>query len=71
MIFNLLEHYAMEDTEAGELDLLTVEEASLFEAAYPEVVAIYQKQQSETQGKKQKSKCCAGCARHQHCVNQE
>ncbi|XP_016831395.1 flap endonuclease GEN homolog 1 isoform X2 [Cricetulus griseus] len=50
------EHYAMEDTEAGELDLLTVEEASLFEAAYPEVVAIYQKQQSETQGKKQKSK---------------
>lgn len=50
------EHYAMEDTEAGELDLLTVEEASLFEAAYPEVVAVYQKQQLETQGKKQKSK---------------
>ncbi|CAH6786838.1 flap endonuclease GEN homolog 1 isoform X2 [Phodopus roborovskii] len=49
------EYYAMEDTEAGELDLLTVEEASLFEAAYPEVVAVYQKQQSETQGKKQKS----------------
>ncbi|OBS82023.1 hypothetical protein A6R68_23986, partial [Neotoma lepida] len=48
------EHYAVEDSEAGELDLLTIEEASLFEAAYPEVVAIYQKQQLETQGKKQK-----------------
>ncbi|KAL6035222.1 hypothetical protein STEG23_017339 [Scotinomys teguina] len=49
------EHYAVEDTEAGELDLLTIEEASLFEAAYPEVVAVYQKQQLETQGKTQKS----------------
>ncbi|XP_034369860.1 flap endonuclease GEN homolog 1 [Arvicanthis niloticus] len=49
------EHYVVEDTEPGELDLLTIEEASLFEAAYPEVVAIYQKQQSETKGKKQKS----------------
>lgn len=47
----------MEDTEAGALDLLTIEEASLFEAAYPEVVAVYQKQQLETQGKKHKSKC--------------
>lgn len=52
----------MEDTEAGELDPLTIEEASLFEAAYPEVVAVYQKQQSETQRKKQKSKCCAASA---------
>ncbi|KAH0516275.1 Flap endonuclease GEN-like protein 1 [Microtus ochrogaster] len=49
------EHYAVEDTEAGELDPLTIEDASLFEAAYPEVVAVYQKQQSETQRKKQKS----------------
>ncbi|XP_031213408.1 flap endonuclease GEN homolog 1 [Mastomys coucha] len=49
------EHYVVEDTEPGELNLLTVEEASLFEAAYPDVVAIYQKQQSETKGKKQKS----------------
>lgn len=49
------EHYAVEDTESGELDLLTVEEAALFEAAYPEVVAVYQKQQSETKGKKQKN----------------
>lgn len=54
-IFNL-EHYSVEDTQPGGLDLLTIEEASLFEAAYPEVVAIYQKQQSETKGKKQKSK---------------
>lgn len=50
------EHYSVEDTQPGGLDLLTIEEASLFEAAYPEVVAIYQKQQSETKGKKQKSK---------------
>ncbi|XP_041495342.1 flap endonuclease GEN homolog 1 [Microtus oregoni] len=49
------EHYVVEDTEAGELDPLTIEDASLFEAAYPEVVAVYQKQQSETQRKKQKS----------------
>ncbi|XP_075840135.1 flap endonuclease GEN homolog 1 isoform X2 [Microtus pennsylvanicus] len=49
------EHYGVEDTEAGELDPLTIEDASLFEAAYPEVVAVYQKQQSETQKKKQKS----------------
>lgn len=61
----------MEDTEAGELDPLTIEEASLFEAAYPEVVAVYQKQQSETQKKKQKSKCCAATAGHPRCVNQE
>ena len=61
----------MEDTEAGELDPLTIEEASLFEAAYPEVVAVFQKQQSETQRKKQKSKCCAASAGHQRCVNQE
>ena len=34
----------------------TIEEESLFEAAYPEIVAIYQKQKSENKGKKQKSK---------------
>lgn len=49
------EHYVVEDTEPGELNLLTIEEASLFEAAYPDVVATYQKQLSETKGKKQKS----------------
>ncbi|EPY76040.1 flap endonuclease GEN 1-like protein [Camelus ferus] len=47
------EHYAMED-EHGELVLQTIEEESLFEAAYPEIVAIYQKQKSEIKGKKQK-----------------
>ncbi|XP_021057895.1 flap endonuclease GEN homolog 1 [Mus pahari] len=49
------EHYVVEDTEPGDLNLLTIEEASLFEAAYPDVVAVYQKQLSETKGKKQKS----------------
>lgn len=48
------EHYTMED-EYGELVLQTIEEESLFEAAYPEIVAIYQKQKSEIKGKKQKS----------------
>lgn len=55
-IFNLLEHYAMEDKQHGEFALLTVEEESLFEAAYPEIVAIYQKQKLEIKGKKQKRK---------------
>ncbi|KAI4577481.1 hypothetical protein MJT46_003316 [Ovis ammon polii x Ovis aries] len=48
------EHYATEDKH-GELALQTIEEESLFEAAYPEIVAIYQKQKSENKGKKQKS----------------
>ncbi|XP_060044396.1 flap endonuclease GEN homolog 1 [Erinaceus europaeus] len=48
------EHYAVED-EHGELLLQTVEEQALFEAAYPETVASYQKQKLEAQGKKQKS----------------
>lgn len=53
-IFNPLEHYAIENKH-GELALQTIEEESLFEAAYPEIVAIYQKQKSENKGKKQKS----------------
>ncbi|KAM5253708.1 flap endonuclease GEN homolog 1 isoform 1-T5 [Hipposideros larvatus] len=48
------EHYAIED-EHGELVLQTIEEESLFKAAYPEIVAIYQKQKLEIKGKKQKS----------------
>lgn len=48
------EHYAIEDKH-GELVVQTIEEESLFEAAYPEIVAIYQKQKSENKGKKQKS----------------
>ena len=54
-IFNPLEHYAIEDKH-GEWAVQTIEEESLFEAAYPEIVAIYQKQKSENKGKKQKSK---------------
>ncbi|XP_003935270.1 flap endonuclease GEN homolog 1 [Saimiri boliviensis] len=49
------EHYAMEDKQHGEFALLTIEEEALFEAAYPEIVAIYQKQKLEIKGKKQKS----------------
>ncbi|KAM6179379.1 flap endonuclease GEN homolog 1 [Erethizon dorsatum] len=45
------EHFAIEH---GEL-ILTVEEKSLFEAAYPEIVAVYQKQNLATKGKKQKN----------------
>ncbi|KAM9053392.1 flap endonuclease GEN homolog 1 [Megaptera novaeangliae] len=48
------EHYSIED-KPGELVLQTIEEESLFEAAYPEIVAVYQKQKSEIKGKKQKS----------------
>ncbi|XP_055110143.2 flap endonuclease GEN homolog 1 isoform X1 [Symphalangus syndactylus] len=48
------EHYAMEDKQHGEFALLTIEEESLFEAAYPEIVAVYQKQKLEIKGKKQK-----------------
>ncbi|XP_077607158.1 flap endonuclease GEN homolog 1 [Crocuta crocuta] len=48
------EHYTMEDKH-GELALKTVEELSLFEAAYPEIVAVYQNQNLEMKGKKQKS----------------
>ena len=44
----------MEDKH-GELVLKTIEELSLFEAAYPEIVAVYQKQNLEMKGKKQKS----------------
>ncbi|XP_042536778.1 flap endonuclease GEN homolog 1 [Dipodomys spectabilis] len=49
------EHYAIEEKQPGELGLLTVEEESLFQAAYPEIVALYQKQKLEVKGKKQKS----------------
>ncbi|XP_004387630.1 flap endonuclease GEN homolog 1 [Trichechus manatus latirostris] len=49
------DHYATEDEQHGELMLQTIEEESLFEAAYPEIVAIYQKQKLEIKGKKQKS----------------
>ncbi|XP_025310393.1 flap endonuclease GEN homolog 1 isoform X1 [Canis lupus dingo] len=50
------EHYAIED-QHGELVLQTIEEKSLFEAAYPEIVAVYQKQNLELKGKGKKQKC--------------
>jgi hypothetical protein len=50
----------MEDKQPGELAVLTIEEESLFEEAYPEVVAVYQKQKLEIKGKKQKSKYWIG-----------
>ncbi|KAM4867536.1 flap endonuclease GEN homolog 1 [Thomomys bottae] len=48
------EHYTIEEKQPGDLGILTVEEKSLFEVAYPEIVAIYQKQKLEVKGKKQK-----------------
>ncbi|XP_075856680.1 flap endonuclease GEN homolog 1 [Microcebus murinus] len=48
------EHYAVEDKQHEE-SVLTIEEESLFEAAYPEIVAVYQKQKLEIKKKKQKS----------------
>lgn len=48
------EHYAIEDKH-GELVLQTIEEESLFEAAFPEIVAVYQKQKLEIKEKKKKS----------------
>nr|XP_040127269.1 flap endonuclease GEN homolog 1 isoform X2 [Ictidomys tridecemlineatus] len=48
------EHYALEEQQHGELLLLTIEEESLFTAAYPEIVADYQKQKLEIKGKKPK-----------------
>ncbi|XP_002710085.2 flap endonuclease GEN homolog 1 [Oryctolagus cuniculus] len=48
------EHYVTEDKQNGQLVLSTIEEESLFEAAYPEIVAVYQLQKLEIKGKKQK-----------------
>ncbi|XP_070284813.1 flap endonuclease GEN homolog 1 isoform X2 [Myotis yumanensis] len=48
------EHYAIEDKH-GELVLQTIEEESLFEAAFPEIVAVYHKQKIEIKEKKKKS----------------
>ncbi|XP_036891339.1 flap endonuclease GEN homolog 1 [Sturnira hondurensis] len=48
------EHYAVDDKN-GELALQTIEEESLFEAAFPEIVAVYQKQKLEIKKKKKES----------------
>ncbi|XP_068955437.1 flap endonuclease GEN homolog 1 isoform X2 [Petaurus breviceps papuanus] len=57
------EHYVMATAAVPATDLqlepptvITVEDASLFEAAYPEVVARYQEQVLESRGKKSRSK---------------
>ncbi|XP_027711408.1 flap endonuclease GEN homolog 1 isoform X2 [Vombatus ursinus] len=57
------EHYVMAaeaapgtELQPGPPAVITVEEASLFEAAYPDAVAQYQKEVLERQGKKSRSK---------------
>ncbi|NXO79331.1 GEN endonuclease, partial [Sitta europaea] len=50
------EHYVDPEDEPVELFVVTVEEESLFQAAYPDVVALYQMEKSEALQKKQKKK---------------
>ncbi|NXO92447.1 GEN endonuclease, partial [Certhia brachydactyla] len=50
------EHYVDPEDEPVELFVVTVEEESLFRAAYPDVVALYQVEKSEVLQKKQKKK---------------
>ncbi|XP_010212996.1 PREDICTED: flap endonuclease GEN homolog 1 [Tinamus guttatus] len=50
------EHYVDAEEEPVESFVVTVEEESLFQAAYPDVVALYQMEKSEISKKKQKSK---------------
>ncbi|NXC47784.1 GEN endonuclease, partial [Penelope pileata] len=50
------EHYVDEEDEPVELCVVTVEEESLFQAAYPDIVALYQMEKSEALAKKQKNK---------------
>ncbi|NWI40932.1 GEN endonuclease, partial [Picathartes gymnocephalus] len=50
------EHYVDPEDEPAELFVVTVEEESLFQAAYPDVVALYQVEKSEVLQKKQKRK---------------
>ncbi|NXB00007.1 GEN endonuclease, partial [Cnemophilus loriae] len=50
------EHYVDPEDEPVELFVVTVEEESLFQAAYPDVVALYQAEKSEVLQKKQKKK---------------
>ncbi|XP_027765489.1 flap endonuclease GEN homolog 1 isoform X2 [Empidonax traillii] len=48
------EHYVDPEDEPVESFVVTVEEESLFQAAYPDVVALYQAEKSEVQKKKKK-----------------
>ncbi|NXF93265.1 GEN endonuclease, partial [Eubucco bourcierii] len=50
------EHYIDAEDEPAELFVVTIEEESLFRAAYPDVVALYQVEKSEVLKKKQKNR---------------
>ncbi|XP_057287790.1 flap endonuclease GEN homolog 1 isoform X1 [Pezoporus wallicus] len=50
------EHYVDGENEPAELFVVTVEEESLFQAAYPDIVALYQVEKSEVRKKKQKNR---------------
>ncbi|NWS72916.1 GEN endonuclease, partial [Crotophaga sulcirostris] len=50
------EHYVDAEDEPAELFVVTVEEESLFQAAYPDVIALYQVEKSEVLKKKQKNR---------------
>ncbi|NWI90717.1 GEN endonuclease, partial [Pitta sordida] len=50
------EHYVDPEEEPVELFVVTVEEESLFQASYPDVVALYQVERSEVLQKKQKKR---------------
>ncbi|NXL18262.1 GEN endonuclease, partial [Setophaga kirtlandii] len=50
------EHYVDSEDEPVESFVVTVEEESLFQAAYPDVVALYQVEKSDILQKKQKKK---------------
>lgn len=51
----LIEHYVDAEDEPVDLYVVTIEEESLFQAAYPNVVSLYQMEKSEALAKKQKS----------------
>ncbi|XP_009907766.2 flap endonuclease GEN homolog 1 [Dryobates pubescens] len=50
------EHYVDAEDQPAELFVVTIEEESLFQAAYPDVVALYQVGKSEVLNKKQKNR---------------
>ncbi|PKU41327.1 hypothetical protein llap_8364 [Limosa lapponica baueri] len=54
-LVNGIKHYVDAEDEPAGLFVITVEEESLFQAAYPDVVALYQLEKSEVPKKKQKT----------------
>lgn len=52
----MIEHYVDAEDEPMDVHVVTIEEESLFQAAYPDVVSLYQMEKSEALAKKQKSK---------------